>query len=67
MAGNAEGTRAFGLSGRRYGNLLSANEKEARCVTPHLRTGQVFGHPAETNLGPASIAENPHRYLQLKT
>ena len=30
-------------------------------------TGQVYGHPAETNLGLAMDAKNPYRYLQLKT
>ena len=40
---------------------------EVRCVTPHLRWVQVYGHPAETNLGLAMDAKNPYRYLQLKT
>src|SRR6266545_1484873 len=32
-----------------------------------LKPAALYGHPAETNLGPASDAESPHRYLQLKT
>ena len=36
-------------------------------VRVRSKPAALFGHPAETNLGPARIAESPHRYLQLKT
>ena len=62
-----EWDESVGLSARRYGNDLIVTEVKARCITPHLRWVQVYGHPAETNLGPASTAENPYRYLQLQT
>ena len=36
-------------------------------VEVRLQPAALFGHPAETNLGLASDAKSPYRYLQLKT
>ena len=49
-AGNAFGAERSGLSGRRYGTEVRKSEPVA-----------LFGHPAETNLGPAKNAKNPYR------